>query len=136
MTTISNSSAFLRRVLLTDAGVGAFAGIVLLFAAAPLAEILALPAPLLRYAGLALLPVAALILYVASRPQPPRFGVWAIIAVNVLWTIESFLLLFSGWVHPNALGQIFIAVQALMVAGFAELEFIGLRRSAPRIAVA
>jgi hypothetical protein len=132
MTTISNSSAFLRRVLLTDAAVGALAGIVLLFAAAPLADILALPAPLLRYAGLALLPVAAFILYVATRPQPPRAAVWAIIAINAAWTAESIPLLFSGWIHPTVLGQICVVAQALMVAGFAEFEFIGLRRSTLR----
>ncbi|MGL1423590.1 hypothetical protein ACSTJ1_00165, partial [Vibrio parahaemolyticus] len=76
------------------------------------------------------------LLLVATRSQPPRLGVWAIIIVNAVWAIESVLLLFSGWVHPNALGQVFIVAQALMVAGFAELQFIGLRRTGPRIAAA
>lgn len=136
MTTIRNQTTFLRRVLIADAVAGAVAGAVLLGAAGPLADVLALPAALLRYAGLALLPVAAFILFIATRPQPPRAAVWAIIVVNALWTVESVLLLLSGWVHPNLPGQIFVVAQALMVAGFAELEFIGLRRTAPRAVAA
>jgi hypothetical protein len=39
-------------------------------------------------------------------------------------------LLVSGWIAPNVLGVIFVAMQAAVVAVFGELQFIGLRRSA------
>lgn len=132
MTTIRNPETFLRRVLIADAVAGAVAGLALLAGAGAVADLLGMPASLLRYAGAALLPVAAFIAFVATRARLPRAGVWIIIAVNALWTVESLILLFSGWVHPTLAGQVFIVAQALMVAGFAELEFIGLRRTAPR----
>ena len=43
-------------------------------------------------------------------------------------------LLVSGWLSPNLLGQLFIVMQAIAVGVFAELEFIGLRRSADALA--
>lgn len=132
MTTIRNPETFLRRVLIADAVAGAVAGVVLLAGAGMLADLLALPVAMLRYAGCALLPVAAFITFVATRPRLSRAGVWTVIAINAIWTVESIALLFSGWVHPTLPGQIFVVAQALMVAGFAELEFIGLRRAAPR----
>jgi hypothetical protein len=65
----------------------------------------------------------------ASREQPARFAVWAVIGLNVLWAVDSFLLLATGWVAPNALGYVFIVGQALTVGVLAELEYVGLRRS-------
>jgi hypothetical protein len=38
------------------------------------------------------------------------------------------VLLVSGSVTPNALGIAFVIVQAVVVAAFAELQFIGLRQ--------
>jgi hypothetical protein len=37
--------------------------------------------------------------------------------------------LFSGWVTPNLLGEAAVAMQAIAVAMFAELQYVGLRRS-------
>ena len=42
------------------------------------------------------------------------------------------VLLLSGYVAPNALGIAFVVAQALAVAVLAELQFVGLRRSAWR----
>jgi hypothetical protein len=53
-----------------------------------------------------------------------------VIVTNVLWAIDSALLAMSGWVEPNALGYAFIIMQALVVVAFAELQYVGLRRSA------
>ena len=38
-------------------------------------------------------------------------------------------LLVSGWVAPTALGYAFVIAQAIVVGVFAELQFVGLRRS-------
>jgi hypothetical protein len=59
-----------------------------------------------------------------------RGAVWAIIAANAVWALASVALLVSGWIAPNVLGVIFVAMQAAVVAVFGELQFIGLRRSA------
>lgn len=132
MTTIRNPDSFLRRVLIADAAISGASGLVMLAGAGIFHDLTALPIDLVRYAGLALLPFAVLVALIATRADIPRAGTWAVIAINTIWVVESFLLLFSGWVRPTLPGQIFVVVQALIVAGLAELEFIGLRRAAPR----
>jgi hypothetical protein len=52
-----------------------------------------------------------------------------VIAGNAAWTLGSIALLFSGTVTPNLLGEAFVAVQAIAVGAFAELQYIGLRKS-------
>ena len=57
--------------------------------------------------------------------------VWAVIIGNVLWAGDSILLLLTGWIEPAALGYAFFVTQALAVILFAELQYVGLRRSEP-----
>jgi hypothetical protein len=52
-----------------------------------------------------------------------------VIAGNAAWTIGSIALLFSGAVMPNLFGEAVVAIQAIATGAFAELQFIGLRRS-------
>lgn len=124
------SSSFLRRVLIADAFTCVMTGLLMLLGAGFLEPLLGLPATLLQNAGLALLPVAGFIAYVATRPQLSRRLVWLVIAGNAIWVADSIVLLMSGWVAPTALGQAFIVVQAVAVAVFAELEYFGIRKSA------
>jgi hypothetical protein len=123
------SSALLRRVLLTDAACSAGMGVVLLALAPTLAGLLNLPASLLSEAGAVLLPFAAFVGYLATREQPARIGVWAVIALNIVWVVDSVLLLLGDGVAPNALGNVFIMGQAAVVALLAQLELLGLRKS-------
>lgn len=130
----SRHSPFLRRALLADAVVSGASGLLMSTAAGFLANLLALPEGLLRYAGLALLPYGALVTWVATRQSLQRPAVWALIVVNALWAIDSIVLLLSGWIQPNALGYAFVVAQALVVALFAEIQYMGLRRSAASVA--
>jgi hypothetical protein len=123
------SSSFLRRVLLVDAVSNGAMGFGLILAPSFLAEILQLPASLLTQAGIVLIPFAAFVGFLALRERPAGFAVWSVIGLNVLWTVDSILVLATGWVAPNALGYVFIVGQALTVAVLAELEYVGLRRS-------
>lgn len=127
--TTSNTSPFLRRVLLADAATSGASGLLMTLGAGFLEDLLGVPAALLRYAGLSLLPFAALVAYLATRQSPPRAAVWAVIVLNALWAVDSILLLAGGWVGPTALGYTFVVAQALVVAGFAEAQYVGLRRS-------
>ncbi|WP_151632010.1 hypothetical protein [Noviherbaspirillum aerium] len=128
------SPLFLRRVLLADAAAGAATGLLMLSGAGMLESLLNLPAALLKTAGASLLPLAAFLVWLGTRKAPSRTAVWIVIAVNAVWVVESFYLLLSGWVAPNALGQAFIVAQALAVAVLAELEYFGLRRSPSAVA--
>ena len=122
------SPGFLRRVLLADAVSGLAMGLMLIAGAGMLEPLLGLPAALLREAGFILLPIAAFVGYTAIRQELSRRMVWAVVVINALWVVDSFVLLFSGWVSPTVLGQVFVAGQAVVVAVLAELEFFGVRR--------
>ena len=122
-------STFLRGVLFADAATCAATGLLSIIFSEALAAFLELPAQLLFYAGLSLLPFAAFLLFAAPRRQAGAVFVWAIILLNALWTLDSFLILLAGWVAPNAFGSGFVIFQAVGVAVLAVLEFIGLKRS-------
>lgn len=121
--------SLLRRALLADVVVTGGAGLLLALATGPLGDLFDLPTLLLRLAGIGLLPYTAVVFYVASRASIPRRGVWAIVGLNLLWAIDSLLLLVTGWVEPSALGVAFVVAQAPIVAAFAGIQYLGLRRS-------
>lgn len=122
-------TSLLRRALLADVVVTSAAGLLLTLAAGPLGNLFDLPALLLRFSGLFLLSYTGVVLFVATRAGVRCRGVWAIVGLNLLWAASSLLLLVTGWVNPSALGVAFVAGQALIVAGFAEVQLIGLRRA-------
>ena len=65
------------------------------------AWLLGLPPGQMRGAGLALLPFAALLGWLGTRATLPRAALWAVVAVNALWVVESVVLLLSGSVSPT-----------------------------------
>ncbi|MGJ5081317.1 hypothetical protein [Bradyrhizobium sp. SZCCHNR1015] len=123
------SSALLRRALLADAAFGGVAGLALTFGASPLATLLQLPDALLLETGLFLIVYAGFVGWLGWRQMAPRPLILLVIAGNAAWTVGSIALLFSGVVTPNVLGEIFVAVQAVGTGVFAELQYMGLRRS-------
>jgi hypothetical protein len=121
-------SISLRTLLAVDAAMCLASGLALAVAAGPLAETFALPAALLRGAGLVLLPWAGLVGWCAARTVAPRWAVRTVVGVNLLWAADSVLLLASGWVVPNGLGLAFVLVQAVAGGGIAVLQALALRR--------
>jgi hypothetical protein len=121
------SSSFLRRVLTVDALISGVTGAMMIVAADVLAGLLDVPATLLRYAGIALIPFVAYVFYLSRRASLAPASVWLVIALNVAWVIASGVLLLSGRIHPNAFGYAFVVAQAIAVAAFAELQYVGLR---------
>lgn len=123
------SSPLLRNALALDAVACAGMGFILAAAAGLLAGPLGLPEGFLRGAGFVLLPCAALIGWFASRRVLPRLAVYAVIGVNLLWIVDSIVILLMGWFAPTGLGIAFVLAQAAVVAIVTELEVIGFRRS-------
>lgn len=116
----------LNRLLAADAVTSLAAGMLMVLAAAPLADWLNLPAPLLRGAGLLLLPWVVVLGLLARQKSPSRNAIWAVVAINAMWAIDSLVLLVSGWVAPNTLGTVFILSQAGVVGAFAVLQALTL----------
>ena len=55
-------------------------------------------------------------------------ALWAVIAINALWVVDSVALLFWPGIDATALGAAFVLAQAGAVVGFAVLQWIGVRR--------
>jgi len=124
-----NASAFsLRSLLATDAATCLAMGVLLIAGAPVIAGLTDLPEPLVFYAGLVLLPIAAFMAIVAYPKATFAPGAWLIVAGNGAWVAASVLLLLSGWIAPNALGWAFVILQAVVVAGLAWLEHGALRQ--------
>lgn len=117
----------LRPALLLDAAATGATGLLLAVGAGPLAPVLGLPTELLRAAGVVLLPFAAALAWLATRPVVMRRAVWVIVVANLLWAVDSALLLLGDWFDPTLLGHAFVSAQALIVALFAGLQWAALR---------
>ena len=126
--THTQSASFVRRLLLTDSLVSGATGAVMAGAAPILESWLGLPAPLLRFAGIALLPFAAVVGWLALQTSPARAAVQAIVAANFAWVAASILLLVAGGVNPTALGIAFVIFQAVVVGCLGELQYMAVRR--------
>lgn len=124
-----HASQLLRRALLADAVFSGISAVVMTLDAAALASLFNLPEALLRETGLFLIAYTALVGWLATRPSLPKAIVIVVVAGNAAWTLTSVALLFSGAVAPNLLGEIVVVAQAIATGVFAELQYIGLRRS-------
>ena len=127
-------SMLLRRAIQADAIVTGAVALLQTFSAGLLAPLLNLPYPLLLETGLFLIAYTALVGWLGTRPSMPKALVAIVIAGNAAWALGSIALMLSGWVNPNLLGDAFIAVHAISTGVFAELQYIGLRRSGGAVA--
>jgi hypothetical protein len=63
-----------------------------------------------------------------TRKQIPRGPVYAVVAANAIWAVDSVVVALTGWGDPTTAGTVWILLQAAIVALFAELQLAGLRR--------
>ena len=90
----------------------------------------------LRYAGILLVPFAIYVGTLARGEMITRSGVGAVIGMNIAWVAASAWLVMGSSIRPSPAGYVFIVSQALAVALLAELQYMELRRAAPRSAAA
>ena len=113
---------------MVDAATCLLMGVLLVFAAQPLAALLALPSSLLFYAGILLFPCAALMVFAGRKTSPNSILVWLVIVGNVAWVAASIFVI-TAWFSPSSLGLAFVLAQAAAVAILALLEYRGLKNS-------
>jgi hypothetical protein len=130
----NRSDRFLRNVLRIDAATCVVCGLFMVVAARPFGQLAHLPPPLLLYAGLSLLPIAAFIAGVGARASRSFAAIATVIAGNLGWSAASIWLLLSGAIAPTALGDLFIAVQTVVVLALTACEVRGLLRLALGVA--
>ena len=119
---------FLKLVLTADALSCLGMGAALMAAAAPLAELFGLADSLMFGAGLALLPIGLFILVVARRETIAPIFIYAIVAGNALWVVES-LMLAANAPRITIIGTAFVLAQAAIVAILTALETTGVMRA-------
>jgi hypothetical protein len=111
-----------------DAVVTGANGAAYLVAADPIGDLLGLSPSLLRGIGAFLLAFAAVVWMAATRRAADALAVTGIAAANVVWALGSAAAAVAGWGTPTTEGTVWMVLQALVVAGFAELQLVGLRR--------
>lgn len=127
LSTLLEGDGLLRNALKLDAAVTGLNGVGYLVGAALLDDLLGLPAAPLRGIGAFLLVYGVAVWLVARRPSISRPATGVIIAVNLMWAVDSLALAAVGWGSPTGLGTLWIVLQALVVGGFAALQWTGLR---------
>lgn len=116
------NTPFLRNALLLDAGATSASALLMIAGAGFLSPWLGLPASLLFWAGVILVPFVGLLALAIRSAAVPRLLMIDIVGLNALWVAASVGLLLSGVVQPTWLGVAFVLVQAAAVALFAGLQ--------------
>jgi hypothetical protein len=123
------SRTLLHRIFLVNSLSSAAAGIAFVIASGPLAALMGVANPLaLVMLGVGLLVFAAGVYYTASREVINRRAAWLIFELDVVWVIGSALILLTDAFGLSTEGRWLVLILADLVAVFAIIEFIGLRR--------
>ncbi len=122
----------LRGALKVDALASAGTAIAYLVAAGPLADLLGLPAGFLRAVGAFSIVYAAYAWFTATRSRMPLTASTVIAVGNLVWFTASVVVVLAGWHSPTATGSVWILMQGVLVAGFADAQLLGVRRARGR----
>lgn len=121
--------ALLRLVLKLDAVATGAVGVLSLAAGRLLDDLFGTPTVLLVPVGLFLVLYAAAIWIVGTRRRVSRPAVWAAIVVNLLWVVDSVVVVAAGWFPLTGLGVAFVLGQGAAVACFAAAQLYALQRT-------
>ena len=126
-------SSLLKNALRGNALFSGISGAISLLGAQSIAELTGLESSLIfTILGIVLIVYGIDLWWVSSRdPIDHRFA-WAAIILDVLWVAGSAAILLSGWPALSVAGRWMVFVIAELVALFAIVQFIGLRRSTAR----
>lgn len=124
-------SNLLRNALLGNALFSGLSGLISLLAAQPLAAFTGIEEPVVFIIlGIVLILFAVDLVWITSREIINRRLAVAVIVLDVAWVAGSVLILLFNPVPVTTAGRWLIALLAEVVAVFAVLQTIGLRRSA------
>lgn len=129
MTSTNNPSRLLRLALRSNAVFSAFSAIVFTAASGAIASFLGfLPTQQVFLLGVQLAVFAVWLTWLSTRAAVPRWQVWLIIALDVLWVAGSFQLVLASPPGLTVGGKWTVGMIADIVALLALLQFLGLRR--------
>jgi hypothetical protein len=124
-----SEKSFLQRALLGNAAFSGLSGLVMVLAAGAISQFLGIANPLpLIVAGIVLTLYMPILVWLANQSPVPVHFAWAVIALDILWVIGSLVLIFTNLVPLTIGGKWAVAITADIVALFALLQYVGLRR--------
>lgn len=123
------TAPLLQRVMRGNAIFSATSGAVLILTAPALARMMGIPWPLaLAVTGALLVAYAPILWALAERVGAVTWPGWLAVVLDVLWVAGSVALVFGGLLPLTTAGIWIIIVLAEIVAMFALVQFIGIRR--------
>jgi len=123
-----DDGGFLRLALRLDAAASGALGVVALAAAPAMSDLLGPGAGALRGIGAFLVAYAAGLVLLAGLRTIPRPAAWTVVVGNLVWAVGTAVLAFA--VHElTTTGTAVVLAQAVAVVAFAELQWVGLRRT-------
>lgn len=117
----------LRLALKLDAVASGALGVLSLGAASVLDDLLGAPLTLLAPVDVFLIAWAAVLWVISSRPRISKPAAWAVILFNLVWVLDSAVVVSAGFFSLTALGTAFVLAQAAAVLFFALAQFYALR---------
>lgn len=126
--TATTGGSLLRSSLKLDSLVSAANGIAYIAGAALLDDLLGPTSGWLLAIGTFLIVYAAVVGFIGTRLTINRLHAGLVAEGNLVWVATSFTAVAFGWLDLTTTGEIWSLMQAAVVAGFAALQFAGLRR--------
>jgi len=125
---VHTSDSFARLALKLDGWVTGLNGIGYLALATVLDSFFGFDTAIQYPIGVFLLVYGAGVLVLGTRETINRNGLGLVCAANLGWVVLSLVVLVTGVLTPTEAGQIWLILQALVVAAFAALQYVGLKR--------
>ncbi|PSK97274.1 hypothetical protein CLV30_12373 [Haloactinopolyspora alba] len=125
----TRENPLLRWALITDGAVSAVNGLAYVAAANAVGDLLELPVSLLVPAGVFLVVYGLVLIAMARRPRLARRAVAGVVVLNALWVVDSLVVASGAWFDPGTAGVVWLLMQAAVVAAFAVVQAVGMRRA-------
>lgn len=129
MNDIMVHNGLLRRTLWVDAVASGAMGLLLAGAAPALDRPLGVPTGWLVGIGIFLVGYAAALARLATRTRIPTGPARTVVIGNAMWVAASVAVVLTGAFALTDLGTALVLAQAAAVLVFADLEYVGLRRT-------
>ncbi|WUI03452.1 hypothetical protein OHR68_17090 [Spirillospora sp. NBC_00431] len=125
----TDARRLLRLSLRLDAVVTGANGLAYLILAGPLDDLLGLDAGPGRAIGAFLVLYAAAVWAISTPARPRALAVNAVVEANLMWAVLSVVAVAAGWFSLTAVGGVWAVLQAIVVGGFAAVQYTAQRRS-------
>lgn len=127
---VGENGRFLQNVLRANAIFSTVSGLVFIFFARSLAELMGITNSMILVGlGVLILPFAVYVYKISTMETFNSKLVWVIIELDLLWVVASAVLLLTNLVPLTTAGKWTVGLSAAIVAVFAVLEYAGLRKA-------